>query len=347
LGRARGPLTARGIDAAPVLCCPDKFRGSLTARQAAAALARGVERAGRRARELPLADGGEGTLLALCPDPATRRTAVVTGPTGALVEAAWGIRGDAAVVESAEAIGLALVAGDNDPLRTTTRGAGELMRVALEAEAGQVIVGVGGSATVDGGLGALEALDFDLRGADVVVACDVETRFVDAARVFGPQKGADDAGVALLEERLDRLAARYREELGVEVRDLPGAGAAGGLAGGLAALGARLRPGAGLVAGVLGLRDALGEASLAITGEGRFDATSRAGKVVGHVLREANSIGVAVAIVAGDADPTAFADLPRGVRCITLASLGDTAEEPFRDADRLAAAAAERFAADA
>jgi len=109
----------------------------------------------------------------------------VTGPTGALVEAAWGIRGDAAVVESAEAIGLALVAGDNDPLRTTTRGAGELMRVALEAGAGQVIVGVGGSATVDGGLGALEALDFDLRGADVVVACDVETRFVD---VKGPQE---------------------------------------------------------------------------------------------------------------------------------------------------------------
>jgi glycerate kinase len=181
----------------------------------------------------------------------------------------------------------------------------------------------------------------------VVVACDVETRFVDAARVFGPQKGADDTGVALLEERLDRLARRYREELGVEVRDLPGAGAAGGLAGGLAALGARLRPGAGLVADVLGLRDALGEASLAITGEGRFDGTSRAGKVVGHVLREANAVGVAVAIVAGDADPTALADLPRDVRCITLASLGNTAEEPFRDAERLAAAAAERLAAAA
>jgi glycerate kinase len=327
-----------------VLCCPDKFRGSLTAAEAAEAVARGVERAGRRARPLPLADGGEGTLLALCPDPGARHTAVVTGPLGTRVEAAWGVRDDAAVVESAEASGLALVTGGNDPLRATTRGTGELIRFALESGARRVIVGVGGSATVDGGLGALEALDFDLRGAEVVVACDVETRFVDAARVFGPQKGADEAGVARLEERLERLVERYRDELGVDLGDVAGGGAAGGLAGGLAALGASLRPGAALVAEVLGLREALDEASLAITGEGRYDATSRAGKVVGHVLREARTAGVPAAIVAGDADPEALAALPTEVGRVTLVSLAASADEALRDAARLTAAAGERLA---
>ena len=151
---------------------------------------------------------------------------------------------------------------------------------------GRVLVAVGGSATVDGGLGALEALDFDLRGAEVVVACDVTTAFVDAAPVFGPQKGADAAAVAELQRRLTELADRYRTDHGVDVRELPGSGAAGGLAGGLAALGARLVPGAELVADVVGLRAALSGASLVLTGEGRFDATSLAGKVVGHVLRE-------------------------------------------------------------
>jgi glycerate kinase len=344
LGQARGPLTAREDHRAPVLCCPDKFRGSLTAHQAAAALARGVERTARRARALPLADGGEGTLAVLCPDPAALRTAVVTGPLGEPVEAAWGIRDEVAVVESAEASGLALVAERNDPLRATTRGTGELIRVALEAGARRVIVGMGGSATVDGGLGAMEALDFGLRGADVVVACDVQTRFVDAARVFGPQKGADEAAVAWLEERLKRLAERYRQELGIEVHDLPGSGAAGGLAGGLAALGARLRPGAALVAEMLGLSAALGDASLAITGEGRYDATSRAGKVVGYVLREAEAAGIAVAIVAGDADEDALAALPADVRCLTLASLAGSADGALRDAERLAVEAGEALA---
>lgn len=343
LGRARGPLTTRASEDA-VLCCPDKFRGSLTAPEAAAALALGVERTGRRAPRLPLADGGEGTLLALCPDPATRRTAVVTGPLGDRVEAGWGVRGDAAVVESAAAIGLALVEGGNDPLRATTRGAGELIRDALEAGASRVLVGMGGSATVDGGLGALEALDFDLRGADVVVACDVQTRFVEAARVFGPQKGADEADIARLEERLELLAERYREQFGVDVHDLPGAGAAGGLAGGLAALGATLQPGAPLVAEIVGLREMLGEVSLAITGEGRYDATSRAGKVVGHVLAESEAARVAVAIVAGEAEPDAFAALPNAVRCLTLTSLADSPEAAFRDAGHLASAAAETLA---
>jgi len=329
---------------APVLCCPDKFRGSLTAEDAAQAFGRGVERAGRRARGLPLADGGEGTLAALCPDPATLRVARVTGPLGEPVDAPWGLRDGTAVVESATASGLGLVEGRNDPLRATTRGTGELIRVALEAGARRVIVGVGGSATVDGGLGALEALDFDLHGAEVVVACDVATGFVDAARVFGPQKGADAADVARLEERLAALAEHYRSELGIDVRDLTMAGAAGGLAGGLAALGATLRPGAALVAETVGLRVALADASLVITGEGRYDATTREGKVVGHVLAEARAAGVPAAIVAGEGDADAVRALPPDVSCVTLASLAGSAEHAVHDAARLAADAAELLA---
>ena len=330
-------MTADG----PVLCCPDKFRGSLTAQAAAAALAEGVERVGRPALQLPLADGGEGTLDVLCPEAADRRPARVTGPLGAPVEAEWGMHGDTAVVEMARASGLALVAGRNDPLRATTFGAGELISAALDEGAERILVAVGGSATVDGGLGALEALDFDLRGAEVVVACDVTTAFGDAARVFGPQKGADPAAVVELERRLAELAERYREVHGVEVRGLPGAGAAGGLAGGLAALGARLVPGAELVSEVVGLRAALSIARLALTGEGRFDATSLAGKVVGHVLSEAQEHDVPVGLVAGDADR---ACLPAGVRCSTLIALGGSLEVALRDAQRLTADAAASLA---
>ncbi|HET9938976.1 MAG TPA: glycerate kinase, partial [Gaiella sp.] len=227
----------------PVLCCPDKFRGSLTASAAASALVAGVERTGRPAVALPLADGGEGTLDVLCPDPADRRRAWVTGPLGEPVEAEWGLRDGTAVVEMAQASGLALVGPANDPWRASTTGTGEVLAEALAARPDRVIVAVGGSATTDGGLGALEALDFSLGGAEVLVACDVTTRFVDAARTYGPQKGATPDTIRRLAARLEALADRYREQFGVDVRALPGAGAAGGLAGGLAAVGARLVPG--------------------------------------------------------------------------------------------------------
>ncbi len=328
-------------DAGRVVCCPDKFRGSLTAGEAADAFAAGVERAGRPAVRLPLADGGEGTLDVLCPMAGGRRTARVTGPLGEPVVADWGLRGDTAVIEMARASGLALVAGRNDPLRATTFGTGELLRAALDAGLERAIVAVGGSATVDGGIGALEALDFDLRGADVVVACDVSTSFVDAARVFGPQKGADDDAVAELERRLDLLADRYLAERGIDVRGLAGAGAAGGLAGGLAACGARLVPGAALVADAVGLGSALASATLVVTGEGHLDATSFAGKVVGHALHEAGARGVRAAIVAGDADRGA---LPGGVACITLVELAGSVGPALRDAAALAADAAEALA---
>jgi glycerate kinase len=325
----------------PVVCCPDKFRGSLTAYEAAAALVRGVEYAGRPAIAVPLADGGEGTLDVLCPDPADRRRTRVTGPLGSPVDAEWGLTGDTAVVEMARASGLALVDGANDPLPATTYGTGELVRAAIDAGASRVIVAVGGSATTDGGLGALDALGFDLAGASVDVACDVTTAFRDAPRVYGPQKGAGPDDVALLERRLEELAERYRRELGVDVDTLPGSGAAGGLAGGLAAIGARLVPGAALVAETVGLAEALSAAALAITGEGRFDATSLAGKVVGHVLDEARACRAPVAVVAGDAVAN---DVPDGVPCLTLVELAGSLEAALQDAAPLAATAAESLA---
>ena len=328
--------------AGPVLCCPDKFRGSLSARAAADALAAGVERAGREAITLPLADGGEGTLDVLCPSAGERRRARVTGPLGELVTAEWGMRADAAVVEMARASGLALVAGRNDPLRATTHGTGELIRAALDEGAGRVLVAVGGSATVDGGLGALEALDFDLRGADVVVACDVTTTFGDAARVYGPQKGADEEAVMELGRRLAGLAERYRAAGGVDVRSLPGSGAAGGLAGGLAAYGARLVPGAELVAERVGLERALGSATVALTGEGRLDATSFAGKVVGHVHATARELDVPVGVVTGDAERD---EVPTCVTYLTLVELAGSEDLAFRDAANLVAAASASLAA--
>jgi len=277
------------------LVCPDKFKGTLAADAAGAAIARGVNAAGfDDVRVLPLADGGEGTLDALV---AARggsiRQVRVTGPLGEPVESEWALlRGGTAVVEMARASGLGLVQGRNDALRASTRGTGELIAAALRAGARRVIVGVGGSATTDGGLAAVEALGWSLAGADVTVAYDVETRFVDAARRFGPQKGATDAQVALLARRLERLADQYLARTGVDVRALPGGGAAGGLAGGLAAIGARLEPGFDVVAGAAGLEDALEGVDLVVTGEGRLDRSSFEGKVVGGVLEWAADAGV-------------------------------------------------------
>lgn len=292
-----------------VAVAPDKFKGTLTAPEAAAAMARGAQRAGYDdVRVVPLADGGDGTLDTLVAVlGGSRRRARVTGPLGERVDAEWALLPDGtAVVEAARASGLLLVPGPNDPLRATTRGTGELVAGALRAGARRVIVGVGGSATTDGGLGAVEALGWSLAGSDVVVACDVTTPFLDAARLYGPQKGASAAQVALLTRRLERLAEQYEERTGVDVRALEGAGAAGGLAGGLAAIGARLEPGFEAVAGAVGLEDALDGADLVLTGEGRLDATSFAGKVVGGVLEWAADVGVARrGVIAGQVTPDA------------------------------------------
>src|SRR5579875_1459197 len=264
-----------------LLAAPDKFRGTLSARAAAAAIAAGAARAGWRALAFPLADGGEGTLDVL--GGGNRRT-TVTGPLGAPLVAAWRLDEDGtALIEAALVCGLRLVGA------------------ALAAGAERLLVCVGGVAATDGGAGALEALAplLPLR-APLEVACDVEARFLDAAELFAPQKGATPEEVRRLRERLECLAERYRAELGVDVRALPGAGAAGGLAGGLAAVGGRLVSGFELVASRLGLDERLAEADLAVSGEGRLDATSLRGKVVGGLLAHAAVCGAETLVVAGE-----------------------------------------------
>jgi glycerate kinase len=272
-----------------LLAAPDKFRGTLTARAAARAIAAGAERAGWTAVELPLADGGEGTLDVL--GGGNRRT-VVSGPLGEPVEAGWRLDEDGtALIEAAQACGLTLAGGPegNDPLRATSRGVGELIAAAVAEGATRIVVTVGGVASTDGGVGATEAVPHPLH-VPLEVACDVEARFLEAADVFAPQKGATPEQVRLLRERLEKLV----------VPDLPGSGAAGGLAGGLAAIGARLLPGFDLVADRVGLDEELAQAELVVTGEGLVDATSFTGKVVGRVLDRAQDAGIETLVVAGD-----------------------------------------------
>ena len=282
-----------------LLSAPDKFRGTATAAEVAAAAGRGARGAGWEAEDVPVADGGEGTLEALG---GRTRWARVRGPLGAPVEAEWRMSDDGAVIEMARASGLVLAGGPegNDPVQATTYGTGELISTAFDEKARRVIVGVGGSATTDGGLGAVTALGARrLRGVDVTVACDVDITFVEAAAAFGPQKGATPAQVALLERRLERLAQVYERDYGVDVRRLPGSGAAGGLAGGLAALGARLVPGFDVVADALSLAERVADADLVFTGEGFLDGQSFAGKAVGGVVTLCREAGVPVLVVAG------------------------------------------------
>jgi glycerate 2-kinase len=296
-----------------LVAAPDKFRGTATAREVARAVDRAAVAAGWTCTVLPLADGGEGTLDALG---GSRRVTRVRGPLGQEVDAEWRLvrtgEGLTAVIEMARASGLELVGGPlaNDPVAASSVGTGQLIAAAVAAGARRVVVGCGGSATTDGGLGAVEVLGGPfargypalLAGVEVVVACDVSTRFVDAAQIFAPQKGATPAQVALLERRLAHLGQRYADERGVDVRELAGSGAAGGLAGGLAALGAVLVPGFDLVAEATGLAPALSDASLVVTGEGHLDAQSLEGKVVGGVTGMADAAEVPALVVVGDGD---------------------------------------------
>lgn len=285
------------------VACPDKFRGSLSGPEAAGAFAAGLHRAGFDAvREMPLADGGEGTLDALLhARRGTRRRTRVTGPLGEPVDAEWGMLPDGtAVIEMARASGLVLVGSGNDPLRATTRGTGELIAAARSAGARRAVVGVGGSATTDGGLGAVDALGWSLAGMPVAVACDVTSAFMDAAVLYGPQKHATAAQISLLTRRLGQVAEQYRTRLRVDVTALEGAGAAGGLAGGLAAIGAVIEPGFDVIARAAGLDAMLEGADFVVTGEGRLDLTSLAGKVVGGVLEWAAEREMApAAVIAG------------------------------------------------
>jgi glycerate kinase len=301
IGRGEGVGTMPRWQVMRVVAAPDKLRGTASAAEVAGAIARAAERLGWACDQVPLADGGEGTLAVLG---GANRSTVVTGPLGEPVEAAWRLQGRTAVIEMAEASGLARAGGPhgNDPVAASTAGTGELIVAALDAGATRVLVGVGGSATTDGGLAALRAMHplGRLKGVDLIVACDVRTGFVDAAEVFAPQKGATPAQVKLLRRRLERLVQVYLDEHGVDVRALPGAGAAGGLAGGLAAAGGRLVSGFELVADELELYDRLEGADLVITAEGFLDAQSFEGKVVGGVAELAGQAGVPVVANAGE-----------------------------------------------
>jgi glycerate 2-kinase len=282
-----------------VVAAPDKYRGTATASEVAGAIARAATTAGWRCDQVPLADGGEGTLAVLG---GANRETTVTGPLGDPVQAAWRFDGTTAVIEMAEASGLLLVGGaeGNDPIAAATTGVGELVMAAVESGAKRVIIGVGGSATTDGGLGALRALHPPrMHGVQLLVACDVRTTFVDAAEVFAPQKGASGAQVELLRRRLERLVEVYRHEHGVDVSEIEGSGAAGGLAGGLVAAGATLVSGFDLIADEVGFHEAIEEADLVISGEGFVDAESFEGKVVGGVVDAAVAEGVASFVVAG------------------------------------------------
>ena len=251
-----------------------------------------------------MADGGEGLLDVLGgPD----RSTVVTGPLGEPVKAGWRLDRGTAVIEMARVAGLELAGGadGNHPLDATTAGVGELILRAVESGARRVVVGMGGSATTDGGLGAIDAMGSQARyrGVEILVACDVRTRFTDAAEVFGPQKGATDAHVRLLNGRLERLVQVYGERFDVDVSALDRAGAAGGLAGGLAAMGAELVDGIDLVAEELRLDEHVADADLVVTGEGWLDPTSYDGKVVGGVGIYAAAAGVPLLVVVGGAEP--------------------------------------------
>ena len=283
-----------------IVVAPDKFRGTATATEVVAAATEVLTGRGHEVIGLPMADGGEGTLEALG---GANRTATVTGPLGDPVEAEWRLARGTAVIEMARASGLLLAGGKegNDPLAASTSGTGELIDRAVDRGATRIVVGVGGSATTDGGLGALRAMHplQRFRGIEILVACDVETRFGDAPAIFGPQKGASPAQIKLLEGRLERLAQVYLDEHGVDVRELPRAGAAGGLAGGLAAIGADLVNGFDVVADEADLAEHIAEADLVITGEGTLDDQSFEGKVVGGIAALAAAVDVPVVAIAG------------------------------------------------
>ncbi|WP_037908517.1 glycerate kinase [Actinacidiphila yeochonensis] len=315
-----------------MLVAADKFKGSLTAAEVAAHVAAGLRTVAPAVRvaALPVADGGDGTVAAAVAGGFDEHTARVTGPLGEPVAARYALRGSTAVVEMAEASGLRhLPPGGFAPLTATTYGTGELLRAVLDAGARTIVLGVGGSATTDGGAGMLSALgarlldaggaplapggaalgglaEADLSGldprlaaAEVVLASDVDNPLcgpAGAAAVYGPQKGAAPADVELLDAALARFAA----VLGPEAAGRPGAGAAGGVGyGALVGLGAVFRPGIDVMLDVLGFATALDGADLVITGEGSLDAQTLHGKAPAGVAARARAQGVPVAAVCG------------------------------------------------
>lgn len=366
-----------------IVAAPDKFKGSLTAPEVATAIEAGIRRIYRDAEVdlVPMADGGEGTVGTLISAMGgSIHFKVVTGPLGKPVEAAWGLiedqdAGRTAVIEMSAASGLNLVVGTNDAPATTTYGTGELIKTALDLGCRRIILGIGGSATTDGGSGAAEALGvrfFDSQGrrlgrgggalgdlaridtseldrrlarTEVRVACDVDNPLYGthgAAHVYGPQKGATATEIARLDEGLRRLAAAIKSDLGLDVSETPGAGAAGGLGAGLVAFaGAELVPGVELISEAVGLRERMAGAVLVITGEGQIDGQTKRGKVPAGVARLAHELGVPAVAIAGTIGPGA-----EEVYAFGLAAIEPICTRPmtFREATEQAATLVERAA---
>jgi glycerate 2-kinase len=309
----------RGIPTT-ILVAPDSFKGTLRADEVAAAIGSGLQAAGAEVDLCPVADGGEGTLAALSGalQPDIRRAAV-TDPLGRAVEADFGLiaarRGAraSAIVEVAAASGLGLLSErERDAVAASSFGTGELILAAVRAGASEVYVGVGGSATTDGGLGAIRAIreGGGLGRGRLTVLCDVRTPFEDAARVFGPQKGADPAAVRRLTSRLHAVARK----LDRDPRGIPMTGAAGGLSGGLwAAFGAELVPGASFVLDAVAFEQRMRSARAVITGEGKLDQQSLAGKAVSEVATRARQAGVPCFAVVGRRELDSF-----GMRILDL-----------------------------
>lgn len=338
---------------AAVLAAPDKFRGTVTARQAADAIARGCP-SSWSVSKIPLSDGGEGLLDVLGVLGGERETTEVEGPLGEPVVAEWLRAGSVAVVEMARASGLMLAGGaeGNDAVAATTRGTGELIRAAAFAldhpppgADGRVIVGLGGSATTDGGLGALRAVEEagGLGTVELVGACDVHVGFFEAVTGFARQKGATDEQVVELAARFVAVADLYRRDYGLEVGDVAGAGAAGGLGAAIVALGGSLRSGYEVVTELVGFRPALAASSLVVTGEGALDATSFAGKAVGSVVGDAAAAGVPCLVVAGQTtDEGVEMATSHGARVVSLTRrFGD--ENARSDTARCIAAAVSEY----
>jgi glycerate kinase len=366
--------------AALVICAPNAFKGTLSAQAAAAAMARGVRDAGAVAVEMPVADGGDGTLDVLL---AARGSGArilrhrVAGPAGGGVIARLGwLERDEAVIELAEASGLRrLGTASLDALHATSRGTGELIRIAVDAGARRIVVGVGGSACTDGGAGLLQALGArltDSRGAEIGpggacledlaaidvsaarqmlsgcsidVACDIRGPLLGshgAARMFAPQKGASPEDVERLERALARLAGFAATLDTGDVSAVPGAGAAGGCGFGLALLGARLMSGAALVCDLVGLDAAVRDAAVVITGEGRLDQQTPDGKAPAEVAARALRYGIPCVAIAG----TVLDPLPALFTATLALETLDPGTDSKRHARALLRRAARRAVAD-
>lgn len=367
-----------------ILVAPDKFKGSMTGQQAGDAMRAGLLRVWPDAQVdvVPVADGGDGTATALLDAVGGRRVPrTVSGPDGRDVEASFALLGDGrtAVVELAAASGLVLVpAGSNDPLTATTAGTGELIAAAIDAGARRIILAIGGSATNDAGAGALSALGVRfldpggnelprggaalahletiddsalaerIRSVTIEIACDVDNPLVGpngASAIYGPQKGATPDDVRVLDAALSHFADVVARKAGVDVRAVPGGGAAGGIAAGFLALaGARLEPGADLVFDVIGFEKRLDGVSLVVTGEGRLDRQTLAGKAPFAVASAAADRGIPAVAVAGSIDLRGD-DLEKlHLRAVEPLVTRTPSEDDMRRALDLTADAAERLA---